>query len=130
MKRHLVVPFVLAQLALVGCVGSAAQAAEIPRPATASSTRPMLWPVTTIAELREIQQGTIDGHQPWLCHAQSVVEAYARGPLGLADATVTRVRHGVYDVRTPRGRAATVTVFQPSGPGCGVWVVTAVTAYP
>ena len=45
-----------------------------PRPETIVG----LWPVKTLAQARELQDGVDAGHQPWLLSAESVAVAYAR----------------------------------------------------
>jgi hypothetical protein len=86
---------------------------------------PLLWPATTPAQLRQLQDATLEGHQPWLCDPAAVVQAYGRGPLGWPEPTVRRLHGEVYEVDGPAGARATVTVFKAAGSGC-VWEVTAV----
>jgi hypothetical protein len=93
-------------------------------PAT-SSTPPLLWPATTTAQLRQLQDATAQGHQPWLCDPMGVAEAYGRGPLNWPEPTAHRLHGDVYEVDGPAGARATVTVFKTSGPGC-VWEITKV----
>jgi hypothetical protein len=94
-------------------------------PSPASSTPPLLWPATTPAQLRQLQDGTVEGHQPWLCDPAAVVQAYGRGPLGWPEPTVRQLHGEVYEVDGPAGAQATVTVFKATGRGC-VWEITAV----
>lgn len=97
-----------------------------PSPASSpASTPPLLWPATTSAQLRQLQDATLEGHQPWLCDPVAVVQAYGRGPLGWAEPTVRPLHDEVYEVDGPAGARATVTVFKAAGRGC-VWEVTAV----
>ncbi len=91
----------------------------------APSTPPLLWPATTAAQLRQLQDGTVEGHQPWLCDPAGVAEAYGRGPLNWPEPTVHRLHGDVYEVDGPAGARATVTVFKASGRGC-VWEITTV----
>lgn len=90
-----------------------------------SSTPPLLWPATTSAELRRLQDATLEGHQPWLCDPAAVVQAYGRGPLNWPEPTVRRLHGDVYEMDGPAGARATVTVFKAAGRGC-VWEITAV----
>lgn len=94
-------------------------------PSAASSAPPLLWPATTAAELRQLQDATLEGHQPWLCNPAAVVQAYGRGPLSWPEPTVRRLHGDVYEVDGPAGARATVTVFKAAGRGC-VWEITAV----
>jgi hypothetical protein len=94
-------------------------------PSPAPSTPPLLWPATTPAELRRLQDATLEGHQPWLCDPAAVVEAYGRGPLSWPEPTVRRLHGDVYEVDGPAAARAVVTVFKAAGRGC-VWEITAV----
>jgi hypothetical protein len=94
-------------------------------PPVPSPVPPLLWPATTPAALRQLQDATVEGHQPWLCDPADVAEAYGRGPLGWPEPSVRRLHDDVYEVDGPAGARATVTVFKPAGPGC-VWEITAV----
>jgi hypothetical protein len=94
-------------------------------PSATSSTPPLLWPATTAAQLRQLQDATLEGHQPWLCDPAGVAEAYGRGPLNWPEPTVHRLHGDVYEVDGPAGARATVTEFKASGPGC-VWEITKV----
>jgi hypothetical protein len=97
-----------------------------PAPITESRTPsapPLLWPATTTAQLSQLQDATLEGHQPWLCDPAAVVEAYGRGPLNWPEPTVHRLHDDVYEVDGPAGARATVTVFKASGHGC-VWEIT------
>jgi hypothetical protein len=94
-------------------------------PSVPASSPPLLWPATTPAALRQLQDATLEGHQPWLCDPAAVAEAYGRGPLGWPEPTVRRLHDDVYEVDGPAGARATVTVFKAAGPGC-VWEITAV----
>jgi hypothetical protein len=102
-----------------------APAADEHVPSAPPSTPPLLWPATTSAELRQLQDATLAGHQPWLCDPAAVVQAYGRGPLSWPEPTVHRLHGDVYEVDGPAGARATVTVFKAAGRGC-VWEVTAV----
>jgi hypothetical protein len=97
-----------------------------PKPAPAPETVVGLWPVTTLQQAREIQDGADAGHQPWLLSPERVAVSYAASELGLYQPVARRVGPSTYQVgATGSEWAATLRLAQPvrQGPG-GVWVVT------
>jgi hypothetical protein len=54
-----------------------------PAPDPRSETIVGLWPVKTLAQARELQDGADAGHQPWLLSPEQVSIAYATAELGL-----------------------------------------------
>jgi hypothetical protein len=97
-----------------------------PGPAPAPDTVIGLWPVTTLQQAREIQDGADAGHQPWLLSPERVAVSYAASELGLYQPVARRVGPSTYQVgATGSEWAATLRLAQPvrQGPG-GVWVVT------
>jgi hypothetical protein len=140
----------LAVLAVAGCQRPADQPVPAPPPVervTATSapaakpappaTRPPepapetvvgLWPVTTLQQARDIQDGADAGHQPWLLSPERVAVSYAASELGLYQPVARRVGPGTYQVgATGSEWAAVLRLAQPvrHGPG-GIWVVTRV----
>jgi len=94
-----------------------------PRPETIVG----LWPVKTLAQARELQDGVDAGHQPWLLSPEQVSIAYATAELGLFGPFAERVGPAAYQVRSHHGEwAATVYLAQPVRHDNGVWVVTRV----
>ena len=86
-----------------------------------------LWPVTTLAQARELQDSVDAGHQPWLLSAESVSIAYAQGELHLFAPYTQQVGPGAYQVRSHHGEwEATLYLAQPVRHDNGVWVVTRV----
>jgi hypothetical protein len=99
-----------------------------PAPAPAPETVVGLWPVTTLEQAREIQDGADAGHQPWLLSPERVATSYAAAELGLYQPVTRRVAANTYQVgATGSEWAATLRLAQPvrQGPG-GIWVVTRV----
>lgn len=99
-----------------------------PKPAPAPETVVGLWPVTTLQQAREIQDGADAGHQPWLLSPERVAVSYAASELDLYQPVARRVGPASYQVgATGSEWAATLRLAQPvrQGPG-GVWVVTRV----
>jgi hypothetical protein len=94
-----------------------------PRPETIVG----LWPVKTLAQARELQDGVDAGHQPWLLSPEQVSIAYATAELGLFGPFAERVGPAVYQVRSHHGEwEATLYLAQPVRHTNGVWVVTRV----
>jgi hypothetical protein len=94
-----------------------------PRPETVVG----LWPVTTLAQARELQDSVDAGHQPWLLSAESVSTAYAQVELHLFAPSAQRVGPAAYQVRSHHGEwEATLSLAQPVRHDNGVWVVTRV----
>jgi hypothetical protein len=99
-----------------------------PEPAPAPETVVGLWPVTTLRQAREIQDGADAGHQPWLLSPERVAVSYAASELGLYQPVARRVAPNSYQVgATGSEWAAVLRLAQPvrQGPG-GIWVVTRV----
>ena len=98
-----------------------------PAPKPGPETFVGLWPVTTLAQARELQDSVDAGHQPWLLSAESVSTAYARGELHLFGPYVEQVGPAAYQVRSHHGEwEATLYLAQPVRHDNGVWVVTRV----
>jgi hypothetical protein len=98
-----------------------------PTPDPGSETIVGLWPVTTLAQARELQDSVDAGHQPWQLSAESVALAYAQGELPLFAPYAEQVGPGAYQVRSHHGEwEATVYLAQPVRHDNGVWVVTRV----
>jgi hypothetical protein len=94
-----------------------------PRPETIVS----MWPVKTLAQARELQDGVDAGHQPWLLSPEQVSIAYATAELGLFGPFAERVGPAAYQVRSHHGEwEATLYLAQPVRHTNGVWVVTRV----
>ena len=99
-----------------------------PEPAPAPETVVGLWPVTTLQQARDIQDGADAGHQPWLLSPERVAVSYAAAELGLYQPVARRVGPSTYQVgATGSEWAAVLRLAQPvrQGPG-GIWVVTRV----
>jgi len=97
-------------------------------PAPAPETAVGLWPVTTLQQARDIQDGADAGHQPWLLSPERVAVSYAAAELGLYQPVARRVGPRTYQVgATGSEWAAVLRLAQPvrQGPG-GIWVVTRV----
>jgi hypothetical protein len=98
-----------------------------PTPSPGSETIVGLWPVTTLAQARELQDSVDAGHQPWQLSAESVALAYAQGELHLFAPYAEQVGPGAYQVRSHHDEwEATVYLAQPVRHDNGVWVVTRV----
>jgi hypothetical protein len=98
-----------------------------PTPSPGSETIVGLWPVTTLAQARELQDSVDAGHQPWQLSAESVALAYAQGELHLFAPYAEQVGPGAYQVRSHHGEwEATLYLTQPVRHDNGVWVVTRV----
>jgi hypothetical protein len=111
---------------------TSAPTAEPAPPAPPASRPPEtvvgLWPVTTLEQAREIQDGADAGHQPWLLSPERVATSYAAAELGLYQPVARRVGPNTYQVgATGSEWAATLRLAQPVRQGVGgVWVVTRV----
>jgi hypothetical protein len=102
-----------------------------PAPKPAPDPRPQtivgLWPVTTLAQARDLQDSADAGHQPWLLSAEQVSIAYAKAELGLFGPFAEQVGPTAYQVRSHNGEwEATLYLAQPVRHDNGVWVVTRV----
>jgi hypothetical protein len=105
----------------------AASPAPKPAPGPRTETVVGVWPVKTLAQARELQDGADAGHQPWLLSAELVSTAYAEAELGLFAPYAQRVGPGAYQVRSHHGEwEATLYLAQPVRHDNGVWVVTRV----
>jgi hypothetical protein len=105
-----------------------APATRPPEPAPAPETVVGLWPVTTLQQARDTQDGADAGHQPWLLSPERVAVSYAAAELGLYQPVARRVGPSTYQVgATGSEWAAVLRLAQPvrQGPG-GIWVVTRV----
>jgi hypothetical protein len=110
-------------------------ARQVPLPTTAPTPKPDpspktivgLWPVKTLAQARELQDGADAGHQPWLLSPELVSTAYAEAELGLFGPFAEQVGPAAYQVRSHHGEwEATVHLAQPIRHDSGIWVVTRV----
>jgi hypothetical protein len=102
-----------------------------PAPKPAPDPRPEtivgLWPVKTLAQARQLQDGVDAGHQPWLLSPEQVSIAYATAELDLFAPFAERVGPAAYQVRSHNGEwQATLYLAQPVRHTNGVWVVTRV----
>jgi hypothetical protein len=102
-----------------------------PAPKPAPDPRPEtivgLWPVKTLAQARELQDGVDAGHQPWLLSPEQVSIAYATAELDLFGPVAEQVGPAAYQVRSHHGEwEATLYLAQPVRHTNGVWVVTRV----
>jgi hypothetical protein len=102
-----------------------------PAPKPAPDPQPQtivgLWPVTTLAQARDLQDSADAGHQPWLLSAEQVSIAYAKAELGLFGPFAEQVGPTAYQVRSHNGEwEATLYLAQPVRHDNGVWVVTRV----
>jgi hypothetical protein len=101
--------------------------AEVREVLAASERIVGLWPVKTLAQARELQDGVDAGHQPWLLSPEQVSIAYATAELGLFGPFAERVGPAAYQVRSHHGEwEATLYLAQPVRHTNGVWVVTRV----
>jgi hypothetical protein len=97
-----------------------------PRPAPAPETMIGLWPVRTLEQARELQDGADAGRQPWLLSPELVATSYGAAELGLYQPVARRVGPNAYEVgATGSEWAAKLYLAQPVRQGAGgVWVVT------
>jgi hypothetical protein len=101
--------------------------APTPKPDPSPETMVGLWPVKSLAQARELQDGADAGHQPWLLSPELVSTAYAKAELGLFAPYAQRVGPAAYQVRSHHGEwEATLYLAQPIRHNNGVWVVTRV----
>jgi hypothetical protein len=85
----------------------------------------LLWPVTTLAQARQLQDDTRAGHQPWTLNASDVATNYTQNVLGWRQATVRRLSATVFEAGDG-AQLAVLTLRQPLGGTDTVWVVAAV----
>ena len=98
-----------------------------PKPDASSEALVGLWPVTTLQQAQELQDGADAGHQPWLLSAEQVSTSYAETQLGLFAPSVEQVGPAAYQVRSHHGEwEATLYLAQPIRHHNGIWVVTQV----
>ncbi|GEM_PF-1273454 len=87
----------------------------------------LIWPASSLAQARELQNAADQGHQPWLLPGspQSTTLNYAQQVLGWADAVAYRIADTVYQVSRPgTNDTAIVALVQPVRQGSGgLWVV-------
>jgi hypothetical protein len=101
--------------------------APTPKPDPSPETIVGLWPVKSLAQARELQDGADAGHQPWLLSPELVSTAYAKAELGLFAPYAQRVGPAAYQVRSHHGEwEATLYLAQPIRHNNGIWVVTRV----
>jgi hypothetical protein len=110
-----------------------APALQAPLPTTAPTPKPDpspetvvgLWPVKSLAQARELQDGADAGHQPWVLSPELVSTAYAEAELDLFAPYAQRVGPAAYQVRSHHGEwEATLYLAQPIRHNNGIWVVT------
>ena len=101
--------------------------APTPKPDPSPETMVGLWPVKSLAQARELQDGADAGHQPWLLSPELISTAYAKAELGLFAPYAQRVGPAAYQVRSHHGEwEATLYLAQPIRHNNGIWVVTRV----
>jgi hypothetical protein len=101
--------------------------APTPKPDPSPETMVGLWPVKSLAQARELQDGADAGHQPWLLSPELVSTAYAKAELGLFAPYAQRGGPAAYQVRSHHGEwEATLYLAQPIRHNNGIWVVTRV----
>jgi hypothetical protein len=95
------------------------------KPTPAPETIVGLWPVRTLAQAREIQDGADAGHQPWLLSPERVATSYGAAELGLYQPVARRAGPNAYEVgATGSEWAAKLYLAQPVRQGTGgIWVV-------
>lgn len=104
-----------------------ATTAPPPKPDPSPETIVGLWPVTTLQQAQELQDGADAGHQPWLLSAELVSTSFAETQLGLVAPYVEQVGPATYQVRSHHGEwEATLYLAQPVRHRNGIWVVTRV----
>jgi hypothetical protein len=87
----------------------------------------LLWPVTSIAQARDVQSATENGHQPWVLSAQMVATSYVEHVLGWPEPIVQRLAENVYQA-TAGTRFAVITLSQPLSRQGTLWAVVCVVA--
>jgi hypothetical protein len=90
-----------------------------------TSPNTLLWPMTSVAQAREMQQATKDGHQPWTLNAREVATSYAHNVLGWRQARIERLAEHVYQAQAG-SQLAIITLTQPLGRPGTVWAVASV----
>jgi hypothetical protein len=90
-----------------------------------ASPSTLLWPMTSVAQAREMQQATKDGHQPWTLSAQQVATSYTHHLLGWPQASIERLAEHVFQA-TAGAQVAIITLTQPLGRPGTVWAVASV----
>jgi len=93
--------------------------------ATAPAT--MLWPITSIAQARQVQDATKAGHQPWTLDATQVAMQYTESVLHWPGAGIQPLSANVVQVYdNDKAPAAVITLRQPLGQPGTVWTVASV----
>jgi hypothetical protein len=82
----------------------------------------LLWPVTSLAQARAVQQATKDGHQPWTLSAEQVATSYTHYVIGWPQARIDRLAEHVFQA-TAGAQVAVITLTQPIGRPGTVWAV-------
>jgi hypothetical protein len=90
-----------------------------------TSPNTLLWPMTSVAQARDVQQATKDGHQPWALDAQQVATSYTQHVLGWPQASVNRLAGHVFQADAG-AQVAIITLTQPLGRPDTVWAVASV----
>jgi hypothetical protein len=90
-----------------------------------ASPNTLLWPMTSVAQAREVQQATKDGHQPWTLDGQQVATTYTQHVLGWPRASIKRLAGHVFQA-TAGAQVAIITLTQPLGRPDTVWAVASV----
>ena len=85
----------------------------------------LLWPVTSVAQARAVQQATKDGHQPWTLSAEQVAISYTHHVMGWRQARIDRLDDHVFQA-TAGAQVAVITLTQPLGRPDTVWAVASV----
>jgi hypothetical protein len=88
----------------------------------------LLWPVTSVSQAEQLQQGAAAGHQPWTLRAADVAGNYVWQVMGWTGADESTIGPRVYQF-TAGTRLAVVTTRQPLGRDGTVWAVAAVVSY-
>jgi hypothetical protein len=88
----------------------------------------LVWPVTSVSQAEQLQQGAATGHQPWTLRAADVAGNYVRQVMGWADAEESTIGPRIYQF-TAGNRLAVVTTRQPLGRAGTVWAVASVVSY-
>jgi hypothetical protein len=86
----------------------------------------MLWPITSLAQAREVQDATRAGHQPWTLDASEVASHYVASVLHRT-AQLRQLRANVFQaVGADHTLVAVITLSQPLGQPGTVWTVASV----
>ncbi|MFP5020629.1 hypothetical protein [Pseudonocardia phyllosphaerae] len=110
-----------------GTAGEGTQEKKKERSAPSSATP--IWPASSQAQAKALQQRVDNGGEPWLLDPREVAISYAGSELGYRNPKVTVRRPGVVDLHDGNGSSAsvTVTLSQTVRKGAGgIWLVTGV----